>query len=298
MIERDAGLIPSVSMERVRDEVFKTLSYARSAFWFRFLSETGLLRNLLPELEETKGFEQNQWHHLDLFDHTLLTLETFETLLADSLEFEGKERFHAFLAEPISGGRTYGELFKFACLLHDLGKVNCRKIEESGRVVFHGHEMTGVYKARDIAQRFRLSSAELHFLGGIIKNHMRPGVLVQEGISDRRLFRYFSENGRNGVGIALLSLADRLSALGPDMQEDLEAFRAGILQIMGDFYRQLEYRKTAPLLTGDDLKTEFDLPAGPLFRELLVEVREQHHLGKIKSRDEAVVFVRKLLAAK
>ncbi len=378
LIVRDVHLLKAVSRERIRDEFFKVLSAPDSHRWLRSMAQTGVLREILPEFEATRGITQNDWHHLDVFDHTLLTLEKFEELLGKSpprSENTGEtgettapaghpmailrapprrwSKVAAFLDEPISGSRTYLELFKFGCLLHDIGKPACRKVvpvpngkgkvetapkpgrggrslpglpepdagklangnqahvpgettAADGRVVFHGHEMEGCKMVKPIGDAWKLSVNEIAFLQKVVKNHMRPGVILQEldqkpesartQERDRLLFRFFSETGRDGVGIALMSLADRLSARGTQQDEDLDRFAAGIGGFIDSFYQQTENARLPVLLTGNDLITQFRLSPGPLFKEILGALKEAQALGEVQTRDQAVEFVSRFLS--
>ncbi len=295
-IQRDADLLADVSAERVRDELFKILAVPDSVRWVRELDQVGLLRHVLPELEPTRGVSQNEWHHLDVFEHSLASLETFEALLRDGLSFPGGTNLQTFLEEPTTGGRTYGQLYKMLCLIHDLAKVECRREQETGKVIFHGHETAGATIAEAIAERLKLSNHEKDVLARGVKNHMRPGVMAQQGLSERKLFRYFSETGREGVAIALFSLADRLAAQGSSQDADLAAFRAKIEEIIGEFYRQMEFRRPAPLISGGDLIRELNLTPGPLFREILEEIAEAQYLKRVMTREEALQLARDIVA--
>ena len=113
--------------------------------------------------------------------------------------------------------------------------------------------------------------------------------------NDRRLFRYYSETGRNGLAIALLSLADRLSALGNMNDDELEEFKSGIFQIMNEFYIQMKKPKQAPFISGKDLIKEFNLKPGPLFKEILDKVKEAQFLKEVTSKEEALVYIKESL---
>ena len=295
-IVEEAHLLESVSGERIRDEFFKVLATQNSAYWVQQMQRTGILKFFLPELEACLGVEQNEWHHLDVFEHTLLALKNLESAPAPEPVPEWWEQLQNYLEEPVSGGRNFRQVLKLGCLLHDLGKPACKKeCSEAGRVIFHGHEMEGVRMCREICERLRLSSNELHLLQKIVKNHMRPGVILQQGISDKRLFKYYSETGRDGVGIALLSLADRRSAQGALSEDDMNDFSAGIIAIIDEFYQQLKKPKRPPLLTGSDLINEFGLKPGPEFREILEQLAEAQYIGETNSRDQAIELVKKIL---
>lgn len=297
MITEQAPMLKSVSGERIRDEFFKVLGVGDSIRWIRIMHETGILRVVLPELHACCGVEQNDWHHLDVFEHTLLALENLEKLLAEKKEFVWWPAFIKYLDEPLSGTRTYAQSLKLGCLVHDLGKPACRRIDsESGRVIFHGHEMEGVHIAKDISERLRLSANEMLYLQKMAKNHMRPGVMIQQGINDKRLFRFFSETGRDGLGVALLSLADRLAALGTLNDGEIEDFTAGIMMIMQQFYDQMQKPHAAPFLNGTDLIRQFSLKPGPEFKRILDTLEEAQFLGEVTSRDQALALVKTLLS--
>lgn len=296
MIVNQAKLLENVSGERVRDELFKVLQAADSTRWIRLLHKTGILAVILPQLTACQGVEQNEWHHLDVFEHSLLTLENLEKLLLDHEEAYWWPNFIHYLDEYISGNRSYRQLLKLGCLLHDLGKPACRRIEsESGRVIFHGHEMEGVRIVREISESLKLSTGENHYLQLLVKNHMRPGVMLQQGVSDKRLFRFFSETGRDGLGIAILSLADRCSAQGSLSNGELQDFKQGIFNIMQSFYEQLKKPKLVPLLNGNDLIVHFGLKPGPEFKRILMALEEAQYLGEIRNRREALQKVDELL---
>lgn len=296
MVVDQAPLLKGVSGERIRDELFKVLQVDNSTQWIRIMHETGILAVIFPQLAACEGVEQNEWHHLDVFEHSMLTLENLEKLLLAQDRPEWWPTFEKYLDENLSGSRRYRELLKLGCLLHDLGKPDCKRIDnESGRVIFHGHEMEGVRITRDISESLRLSVNESQYLQLLVKNHMRPGVMLQQGVNDKRLFRYFSETGRDGLGIALLSLADRCSAQGSLSSNELTEFELGIMNIMQALYEQLKRPKLAPFLNGNDLIKHFKLKPGPEFKRILEALEEAQFLGEITSREEAMARVSELL---
>lgn len=288
-ITQHAKLLKNVSGERIRDELFKILKTPASAAWINKLNQTSVLKTIMPELSNCKGTTQNEWHHLDVYDHSLLTLENLEKLILNPLEAEWWSRLTKYLDEKITEERTYLQLLKLACLLHDIGKPECRKKDaDKDKIIFHGHEMLGVNLSENVCERLRLSTGETRFLKSVVKNHMRPGVMVQQGLNDKLLFRFFTETGRDGVGIALLSLSDRLAALGDCCKKNLKSFTEGIIKIIESFYTQLDKPPVIPLINGQDLIKELDLKPGPIFKQILQTVNEARHVGEIKNKQEAL----------
>ena len=85
-IRRLRRAIQQVSRERVRDELTKMLTEGHARRAFELLDETGLLREVLPEIARMKGVEQPPQFHPegDVWVHTLLLLEELpRRMLAD-----------------------------------------------------------------------------------------------------------------------------------------------------------------------------------------------------------------------
>jgi poly(A) polymerase len=76
-IQQLAAQIHQVSRERVRDELSKMLTEGHARQAFILLDRTGLLHEVLPEIEAMKGVAQPPQFHPegDVFVHTLLLLE-------------------------------------------------------------------------------------------------------------------------------------------------------------------------------------------------------------------------------
>ncbi len=75
-IAKLAREIHQVSAERIRDELTKLLTEGAARRGFELLEETGLLRELLPEISRMKGVEQPPEFHPegDVWTHTLIML--------------------------------------------------------------------------------------------------------------------------------------------------------------------------------------------------------------------------------
>ena len=281
--------LSSVSPERIRDELMKTLREPDSHTYIKMMGELGITAEILPELASCTGITQNQWHHLDVYDHTLFALENLEDILLKPFNFSYDKLLRKHLNEYISGDTTYLQLLKLSILLHDIAKPNCRAIaEDTGNITFHGHEIQGRAMAENIAKRLKFPTRENNFLKNVIKNHMRPGVIIQQGMTDRIMYRFYKECGRDGVFISLLSLADRMAARGDLSDNDLEEFTASIFKLIANFYDQLGSFKQKPLLSGNDIIKLFKIKPGPKIKEYLAEAEEAQYLGKISTKKEAL----------
>ena len=85
--------IEIISKERVVDEINKIISSKKPSVGFRILEQTGLLKNILPEIQNLKGIEEIEgFKHKDNFYHTLEVLDN----ICESNEICSKTCFNEF----------------------------------------------------------------------------------------------------------------------------------------------------------------------------------------------------------
>ncbi|MBA3951903.1 MAG: RNA nucleotidyltransferase, partial [Rubrobacter sp.] len=78
-IRENAGWLQSISAERIRDEFEKVLASENVSAGLRSLVRLGLMPFIVPEFMETVEVEQEaEFHHKDVFEHTLIVVESVE----------------------------------------------------------------------------------------------------------------------------------------------------------------------------------------------------------------------------
>jgi poly(A) polymerase len=303
LIRSSKDLIQRVAGERVRDELLRVLSNRRAGFFIRYLDELGLLTALIPELESSRGVEQPKEHHWDVLSHALETVSTADFILrqsacsyADSQILYGlfwDEKLARYFASEVSAGSTRASLFKLAALLHDIAKPETRIIYND-RIRFFGHTELGAEAVTGILERLRFSNKEIRLVELMVRYHMRPTQMSNEGMPSRRaIYKFFRDAGSAGVDILFLSLADHLAARGPGL--DSIQWKGHIDQvnyILAEYFRQAEKVVLARLLDGHDLIRIFGLKPGPEIREILEDIKEAQVAGEINTRDEALSYAK------
>lgn len=322
-IRRDAVLLDEPSVERVRDELIKILALTGAIEALQQVDELGLLHPVLPELLALKGVDQSFPHRFDVWRHSLLMVDTLETVIATITgaadpapsarsgapiaawgdlartlnQFTADVREH--LAVEVSGGRDRALLLKLAALLHDVGKPETwSQGEQDGRIHFYNHEPVGAEIAARRLHALRFSGDEIARIHVIIGQHLRPAHLARaERLTRRAVYRYFRATGCAGVDVALLSLADHLSTYGPHLQNDRWERRLSVVEqlLTHCFERYHETIKPPPLLTGHDLIGTFALSPGPMIGQILETLREAQAAGEVQTRAEALAFARRSL---
>jgi poly(A) polymerase len=295
-----AQAIERVSPERSYYELRRLLSSPDPLSGLELMDRAHLVAALLPELEQLKGVEQNPYHHLDVWGHTLEVLEQLLEIEHDPARVFG-ERGDAVareLARPLADELTRWQALRLGALFHDVAKPATRAVSDEGRVLFWGHDELGARMCREIARRLRASAAMGEFLARLALHHLRLGFLVHRRPLERRdLYRYLRACEPVEVEVTVLSTADRLATRG-------ERTRAEAITNHLDLAREiaaeaLAWRTKGPPelpVRGDDLIAELRIEPGPRLGELLEELREAVFAGELSSREEALALARASLA--
>src|SRR5438552_16625272 len=254
-IQKLAPQIHQVSRERVRDELTKMLTEGQAQRAFLLLDETGLLHELLPEIEAMKGVEQPPQFHLegDVFVHTLLLLEK--------------------LPHPCPATLGWG------ALLHDVGKPPTFRVAPD-RIRFDGHVDVGVKMAEEICRRLRFSNHETDQILALVKNNSKLGQATRMSESTLKKFLrmpHFEEH-------LALHRADCLASHG-----GLDSY-----EFVQKKLSEIPPEKMRPprLVSGEDLISAGYSP-GPEFRKILDAVENAQLEGDLSSRQAAMEFGRR-----
>src|SRR6185437_6325080 len=229
-IQQLAPQIHQVSRERVRDELTKMLTEGHAGLAFRLLAQSGLLKEVLPEIEKMKGVEQPPQFHPegDVFIHTLLLLEN--------------------LPQPCPPTLAWG------ALLHDVGKPPTFRIAPD-RIRFDNHVDVGVKIAEEICRRLRFSNDDTEQILALVANHMRFSHVSQMKDST---FKRFVRMPHFDQHLELHRLDCRAS------HRNLTSYNLTRERIAAT---PPEAIRPAPLITGGDLIAAGYLP-GPSFKEI------------------------------
>ena len=294
-ISADAELIHHSAGERIREEIFKLLGTSKSYHYLSQMADAGLLTAVFPDLDWLKGCLQNSHHFYDVFEHTLKAYEHLETLLnhPDGILPDTCHQIRQYLDE----GKTV--LLKYSILLHDIGKSLTKTTDNRGEIHFYGHSRKSADMAQKINQKLRLSNREKRFVDCIIRSHLHPLFLFtamqKKTLTHKGITRFFKKCGDNTPALLLHALADVL-AKGDRPGQKHKDFIGFVKMMMHEFFYNFQPNITEPpLITGRDLIHEFGLMPSPEFKIILNRVREEQLTHKIRSRSEALVWVRDYL---
>lgn len=318
-MKQAAGGVGSVSVERLRDEVFKILNGPKAGASIRALEMLGVLDRLMPELLKMKRVEQPPPHIHDVWTHTLAVLDHLEQLLsALRVDYEAeknadmftglfslrlgryRDRFAEHFARPLNVDRPHRSLLFFAALYHDVCKPETKTLDAEGRIRFFDHEHRGADVIAERARFFNLSNVEVDRLRAIVRHHMRFHSFAsrmeydKKPPSRRAVYRFFRDSEGAGIDLVLLALADIRGTRGSELITDTWTAYLDMARILLENYWEKPEEVVAPprLLDGRELMQELNLAPGPRIGQLLEAIRENQAAGRIKTREQALAFAR------
>lgn len=171
-----------VSIERIKSEIDKCFEKSdKPSILFNGLLFSGMLKRIMPELDKCFQFKQNKYHKHDVYFHTINTLN----------------------AVP----KQY-PLIRWAALLHDLGKVVARNLNEEGEFTFHNHEFYSVEIANNIMDRMKFSNKDKEYIANLIEHHMFQ---YNDKMKDSAIRRLVASLGEEYIDdLCIMKYADRV----------------------------------------------------------------------------------------
>lgn len=288
-----AGSLRDISSERITAELMLLFRTSRAGSSFRQMDGLGIPEVIFSEITAMKGCPQNGFHHLDVWEHSLMVVEQAEHIVHAPAEHFGPlgERVAGYLG---SSGRI--PLLKFGALLHDVGKPSTKDTDPaSGRITFYGHDEKGAKLTDMISQRLKLSGRDRDFISQLAREHIRVLNLISGNMKPAALMKWFRVMGDDSVSSIILGMADVLSSRGPESTEEYrERFVSSGKMFVRDYFETIKAKIGTPaLVTGNDLIV-LGIGPGPEIGRVLEEIQSAQDTGEVRNRDEALELARKL----
>ncbi len=218
-----AGNLRKISAERIQAELTKLVCSPHPEN-LRIAYETGILKEILPELQLAMETPQRHAHH---------SYDVGEHILRSMMQVPADKEL------------------RLAMMLHDIGKPCCLTVDENGITHFHGHAQISARMAREILGRLRYDNHTMDTVCRLVLYHDYGNGITPDGRIVRRTM--------NKVGEDLfpelfeVKRADILAQSETLRQEKLEKLQAW-RQCYEEIMQNRECVSLASLaLTGDDL---------------------------------------------
>ncbi len=144
----NAHLLKNISLERIRDEFTKIIMSGNPMKGLLAMKKLGLLKYVVPELEQTIGVEQNRAHAYDVWEHLIRSVQH-------------------------SAEKNYPLEIRLSALFHDISKPESRRWgREQNTWTFYGHEVLGARTVRKILTNLRYPTKVIEKVVTMVRWHM------------------------------------------------------------------------------------------------------------------------------
>jgi poly(A) polymerase/tRNA nucleotidyltransferase (CCA-adding enzyme) len=237
-VKKNVRLLDNISRERIRDEFLKMMDTDRAEEGIELLRELGLLKYIIPELEEGYEVGQNKHHVYDIYRHSIY-----------SLRFAAHSKFNLHV--------------KIAALLHDVGKPRAKQ-GDGPDSTFYNHEVIGAKMAQQILNRLKFPKKDSERIVRLVRYHLFYYNVGEVGeASVRRLVR--KVGAENVDELLQVRMADRIGSGCPKA----EPYKLRHMRYLIEKTAKDPISAKMLNVNGQDVMKILDIPPGPKIGAIL-----------------------------
>ena len=282
--------LKNTAKERIQTEFLKLLEGKNSAKILLEMLNNKFLYEIFEELAKQEKIPKNSHHHLDLIHHSIETVHQLESLIEKEPEW-----VQEYVQKDFITGISRLAFLKLGALLHDIGKPQTWEIDsETGRHRFIRHDEIGAKIALKILKNLKYSNNQAKYIEKLIRHHIYPSHIIRSESTEKAVIRMFRRLENETADILLLAKADRLSAKGPEISDEIvQKNIKGLEDLMEKFKLSQETLKPLEkLLSGHEIMGLLNIGEGKELGEIIKNLKEAQLSGDILTKEDAISFVK------
>ena len=284
-----SNLIHRPAAERINYEILKLFSGKFAHVALENMNKTWILEEIFPFVNELKQIPPNAHHHLDLFSHSVETVKQIQFLYENSSD-EVKEHLQTI----DFGGFSRIAHLKLAGFMHDIGKFSTWSIEE-GKHRFIKHDDVGAKLSVKFLKNLHFSNKQIDYISSMIKYHIYPShVMTSPQITEKIMMRYVRKMDINSIDAIILAQADRLSARGPEITDEIVERNLNSLNMLLKFYLEVKenLQPLPKLLNGNEVMEILKIKPSAELGQIMEALHEAQISGEVVTKEHAIEFVK------
>ena len=293
IIKKHCLLIKNPAKERVNTELIKLFNGIYADGTLTDMENFGILEQVFPFVKDLKKVPPNSHHHLGLLEHSIETVKQvqlyYENAVAD---------VKSHLDETLFAGHKRIAYLKLGAFLHDTGKPSVWTIDtQTGRHRFIMHDSEGAKIIEPYLKDLKFSKKQISYLQKIIKNHIYPaGVVTSDETSEKAYLRFYRKMGDETIDLIAIAYADRMSALGPEItQEMINKNINGLDKLLNGYLKQKTELKPLPkLLDGKEIMQILNIPQSKELGKIIEKLKEAQISSDVITKEDAINFIKNL----
>lgn len=289
-LNRYSHLALNPAKERIHYELMKLFGGNYTSKALMELDKIGLLEKIFPCVLEMKKVPKNTHHHLDLFNHLIESVRQVELEYLNS-----NDKIKKHIDKVDFGGFPRINHLKLATFLHDIGKFSTWTVEETGRHRFIGHDNQGAKLVKPLLKELKFSKKQIEYISKMIKYHIYPSsVIASPDLNEKIMMRYIRKMENDVIDNIILAKADRLSAKGPAItNEIINSNINGLNKLLNFYFEKIETLTPLPkLLDGNEIADILNITPSPVLGKIIKALNEAQLNDIVITKQDAINYVK------
>ncbi|WP_035294995.1 CCA tRNA nucleotidyltransferase [Clostridium sp. KNHs214] len=286
----ESSYLKECTKERVFSEFMKIISCDEFGEAFSVLDSYGVLKELIPYVEEHKAIGRCKYHVEDAFTHMNASYKAFKELIRGDIKLDGLD---LSILDRRVGEFNLQNYIAFGIFNHDIGKYSCYR-KESGKVSFLNHEKVGAKIINEFCDFWRFPKEGTRIITKLVQGHMYPLGLFKSNLKDykKSFYKFFKKYEYVIPYILITSFCDMYATtIFINTYNEWEVYKKFLEKLFKEYEIYITV-KGNPIIHGDELKKIFNLKHREI-GEALSLVEEMNYRELIESKEEAVNFLSK-----
>ncbi|MCY6960216.1 HD domain-containing protein [Clostridium brassicae] len=290
-IAQESKYILNCPKERIFMEIMSILQEDNEGVAFEELDKNGILKFIIPYIDQLKIIGRCKYHIEDAFTHMNLVYKNFIDLSKGRLHIDGLE---LSIFDQKIGEQSIKNYMGFAAFCHDIGKAKCY-VKKEEKVSFIGHDKEGAKIIDEVSKKIGFPKKGEKFVKKLIEAHMYPLGLCKNKVKTykKSFYKFFSRYDKYIPYILALSYCDMHATkmlYDPDNEEKV---LVEYLEHLFKEYRVFKECKEKRFLDGKEV-IDITGAMGKDIKYILDELDRRTYYGEINDREEAINLIKSI----